>query len=362
MMGGQNQPGFSGYPMLNPMQVHGQMPQGPMPQGRVQPPHHILGQAGESQGPVPPGQILGQMPSGQNMTANSMYQGPAQQVQGYSGQRMEQNQMRMMHHSQRAMHEQQQMGAQLGVQHSSAGYAQLNTTNVRPLTPTLMPYIQNGGHGGTYGMQYSPHSQLVSGGGGMVLGNETVAGSSINSYEQGTNMPGNVDRRSGGNDEITGMGHGQNEVGDGNMMAGVDRNRRGGGDNGMGQTYGQNGVGDGSMMAGVDRNRRGGENNGMGQTYGQNDGGMMAGGTGDVDRNRRGGENNGMGQTYGQNDGGMMVGGTGVGVVAGPGSGASLMGPPARPLSRTISPPNGDGAYMKESRQISDDVDSDKTV
>ena len=236
------------------------------------------------------------------MTANSMYQGPAQQVQGYSGQRMEQNQMRMMHHSQRAMHEQQQMGAQLGVQHSSAGYAQLNTTNIGPLTPTLMPYIQNGGHGGhggTYGMQYSPHSQ----GGGMVLGNEAVAGSSINSYEQGTNVPGNVDRRSGGNDEITGMGHGQNEVGDGSMMAG---------------------------------------------------------GTGDVDRNRRGGENNGMGQTYGQNDGGMMAGGAGAGVVAG--SGASVMGPPARPLSRTISPPNGDGAYMKENRQISDDVDSDKTV
>lgn len=137
----------------------------------------------------------------------------------------------------------------------------------------------------------------------MVLGNEAVAGSSINSYEQGTNVPGNVDRRSGGNDEITGMGHGQNEVGDGSMMAG---------------------------------------------------------GTGDVDRNRRGGENNGMGQTYGQNDGGMMAGGAGAGVVAG--SGASVMGPPARPLSRTISPPNGDGAYMKENRQISDDVDSDKTV
>ena len=253
----QNQPGFSGYAgqMLNPLQVHGQqvqMQQATVPQGPMQTMQHGLGEGqqvqlgqvhgqmapgqvhgqvngqmvpgqmasgqvhgqvygqmapgqmapgqmasgqvhGQVHGQMAPGQVHGQMASGQQLTP-SMYQGPhvAPQSQMYSGPQMTSPGQMPEHH--------QLMGGHLHsnqlTPHVSAGFGQMGVTNSRPLTPIApISYLQNSGnagHSGSYGIQYSPPGQNL---------REQSVGAK--SYEQGTNIPGRVIT---GMERLRGMG------------------------------------------------------------------------------------------------------------------------------------------------------------
>ena len=199
-------------------QVHGQV-YGQMAPGQMAPGQMASGQVhGQVHGQMAPGQVHGQMASGQQLTP-SMYQGPhvAPQSQMYSGPQMTSPGQMPEHH--------QLMGGHLHsnqlTPHVSAGFGQMGATNSRPLTPIApISYLQNSGnagHSGSYGIQYSPPGQNL---------REQSVGAK--SYEQGTNIPGEGDNGNGkapGNGENSGQGYtptyGGTGGGDGSMMAAV---------------------------------------------------------------------------------------------------------------------------------------------